>query len=161
MTTISHPAPPPREREGARQLSLAGEIERLLAAGVGITVRALDETAQADDLTLAQWRVLVVADQLEGPRVGELAERLGMSVPSTSRLVRRAEARGLVTARRAEDDRRATIVSLTPRGAVFVKAVVTRRRDLVDQALREWDTSPLAETMAGLRAIADRLGSIA
>jgi len=137
--------------------SLTHEIERLLSAGIGITTRAIDETAEAADLTLAQWRVLVVAAQGESVRVGELADRLGISVPSTSRLVRRVEARRLVTATRALDDRRATDVNLTPAGRTLVEAVVGRRRELIQRALDDGlaHQSPDAATL--LHGLADRL----
>src|SRR5512140_689774 len=92
---------------------LASEIERLLTSGIGITARAIDQTERAAELTLVQWRVLVIASQAPGLRIGELAAHLGISIPSASRLVRRIEAQGLVTARRADDDRRATNVALT------------------------------------------------
>jgi DNA-binding MarR family transcriptional regulator len=142
---------------GAATGSLTHEIERLLSAGIGITTRAIDETAKAADLTLAQWRVLVVTAQGESVRVGELADRLGMSVPSTSRLVRRVEARRLVTATRALDDRRATDVNLTPAGRTLVEAVVGRRRELIQRALDDGlaRQSPDAATL--LHGLADRL----
>jgi DNA-binding MarR family transcriptional regulator len=139
--------------------SLAHEIERLLSAGIGITTRAIDETADAADLTLAQWRVLVVAAQGGSVRVGELADRLGISVPSTSRLVRRVEARGLVNATRALDDRRATDVNLTPGGRALVEAVVGRRRELIQRALDDGPARQSPEVAALLHEVADRLAA--
>ena len=87
------------------------EVERLLSAGIGITARAIEQTPEAKDLTLLQWRVLVVAAEPSGARIGEVATHLGVSVPSASRLVRRVEARDLVTATRDAEDR----VVVTPR----------------------------------------------
>jgi DNA-binding MarR family transcriptional regulator len=76
----------------------------LLTAGIGITARAIEQTREAKDLTLLQWRVLVVAAEPSGIRIGELAAHLGVSVPSASRLVRRVEAREFVSATRDDDD---------------------------------------------------------
>ncbi|HET8784703.1 MAG TPA: MarR family transcriptional regulator, partial [Candidatus Limnocylindrales bacterium] len=87
----------------------------MLTAGIGVTARAIEQTAEAKDLTLLQWRVLVIAGQPAGVRIGELASHLGVSVPSASRLVRRVEARDLVTAARDDDDRRVTTVALSTR----------------------------------------------
>ena len=107
----------------------------MLTSGIGITARAIDQTAEAAELTLVQWRVLVIASQTEGLRIGELAAHLGISIPSASRLVRRIEAQGLVTAMRADDDRRATNIALTKAGREIVDAVVRRRRELIGLAL--------------------------
>ena len=62
---------------------------------------------------------LVVGAATDGIRVGEIAGRIGSAVPTTSRLVRRLERRGLVAAERDEADRRATLVRLTPTGDGF------------------------------------------
>lgn len=117
--------------------SFVHEVERLLTAGIGITARAIEQTPEATDLTLLQWRVLVVAAEPSGIRIGELAAHLGVSVPSASRLVRRVEARELVSATRDDDDRRVTTVAVTPRGRRLVDAVVGARRELIRHALAE------------------------
>ena len=140
---------------------LASEIERLLTSGIGITARAIDQTAQAAELTLVQWRVLVIASQVPGLRIGELAAHLGISIPSASRLVRRIETQGLVTARRADDDRRATNVALTSAGREIVDAVVRLRRELIGRALSA-DPERLPTDAARLVGqIADRLAEFA
>jgi DNA-binding MarR family transcriptional regulator len=140
---------------------LVFEIERLLSAGIGITAIALDQTPDAEELTLAQWRALVVAAGNEGVRIGELATRLGLSVPSASRLVRRVESRGLVSAARAEDDRRATNVTLTAAGRRTVDAVVGRRRRLIRLALESGTDVPSERDVGSLRELARRLGEFA
>ncbi len=129
--------------------ALVSEVERLLAAGIGITAIAIDQTPDAEELTLAQWRALVVTAGNDGLRIGELAGRLGLSGPSASRLIRRLEGRGLVSAVRAQDDRRATNVSLTPTGRGIVEAVVGRRRRLIRLAL-EQDQARTSDHSVGL-----------
>jgi DNA-binding MarR family transcriptional regulator len=140
---------------------LASEIERLLTSGVGITARAIDQTAEAAELTLVQWRVLVIASQVQGLRIGELAAHLGISIPSASRLVRRIEAQGLVTARRADDDRRATNVAVTSAGREMVAAVVGRRRQLIGRALSGDPEHLPADAAHLVGQIADRLAEFA
>ena len=148
-----HPAP--------GNTDLASEVERLLTSGIGITARAIDQTQEATELTLVQWRVLVIASQTERLRIGELAAHLGISIPSASRLVRRIEVQGLMTAVRAEDDRRATNIALTDAGRKMVDAVVRRRRELIGLALSAGpgDLSPDAALL--VRQIADRLAEFA
>jgi len=132
------------------------EVERLLTAGIGITARAIEQTPEAKDLTLLQWRVLVVAAEPAGIRIGELAVHLGVSVPSASRLVRRVDARGLVTATRDDDDRRVTTVGVSTRGRRVVDAVVGVRRDLIRRALTDIPNSqetPLLSDRAAMAAV--------
>jgi MarR family transcriptional regulator, organic hydroperoxide resistance regulator len=150
-----------RRRPTRGNADLASEIERLLTSGIGITVRAIDQTPEAAELTLVQWRVLVIASQTEGLRIGELAAHLGISIPSTSRLVRRIEAQGLVTAVRAEDDRRATNIALTRAGREIVGAVVRRRRGLIGRALSAEPEASMADAAPVVRQIADRLADFA
>lgn len=139
----------------------ADAVERLLAAGIGITARAIGESPDTSNLTLVQWRVLVIASRSQGLRIGELAGHLGISVPSASRLVRRIEARHLVTTVRAEDDRRATIVGLTEAGGRLVSDVIARRRDLIGMALRDWPRGGDPDTIALVKEISTRLAEFA
>jgi DNA-binding MarR family transcriptional regulator len=140
---------------------LASEIERLLTSGIGITARAIDQMADAAELTLVQWRVLVIASQTDGLRIGKLAAHLGISIPSASRLVRRIEAQGLVTATRADDDRRATNIALTKAGRVIVDAVVRCRRELIRLALSTEPGGLPAAAAPLVEQIADRLAEFA
>ena len=150
-----------RRRPTRRQTDLASEIERLLTSGIGITARAIDQTPEATELTLVQWRVLVIASQTEGLRIGELAAHLGISIPSASRLVRRIEAQGLMTALRADDDRRATNIALTKTGREIVEAVVRRRRKLIGLALSAEPQDQPADAVHLVGQIADRLAEFA
>jgi DNA-binding MarR family transcriptional regulator len=136
---------------------LAMAVERLLAAGIGMTAWAIGRSPRAATLTIGQWRVLVLAARIQGLRVGELAARLGMSQPSASRLVRRLETRGLVHATRSPDDRRATVVTLTDTGQVLVQDVVDRRRARVADALRDRSRGDEREATATIEGIAARL----
>jgi DNA-binding MarR family transcriptional regulator len=131
-------------------------IERLLTAGVGITARAIGSVDAASDLTLLQWRLLVLAATSRGMRVGDVAQQLGISAPSASRLVSRTAARGLVSTTRADGDRRASVVRITRVGANLVAAVMRARRRMVKTALAGIDAG--AVTSSGVVSdIADRL----
>jgi DNA-binding MarR family transcriptional regulator len=143
---------------GADDAALARSIERLLTAGIGITALAIDQIDHAADLTLPQWRVLVIASgTTHGLRVGELAAHLGVTVPSASRIVRRVESKGLVTATRADHDRRTTIVRATRVGSELVEAVVGRRRELIGLALRDRPRDEDEDPVAMLESLAGRL----
>jgi DNA-binding MarR family transcriptional regulator len=113
---------------------IIGPLELLMFGAIGMTTLALS-AASAGELTLSQWRALVVLGRRDSARVGEVAGAVGMSLPSTSRLIRRLERRGLVSTERDEGDRRATRVRLTERGRELREEVVRRRRSLMEAAL--------------------------
>ena len=136
---------------------LADAIEQLMRAAVGITTRSLTDVGAGTDLTLQQWRALVVIVGVgaAGLRVGELAASLGLAMPGASRLAARLERRGLATVTRDAADRRVAVVRPTAAGVDLWQAVVQRRRGHIVAALEAagsaWDAaSPdLVEALAG------------
>lgn len=137
-------------------LGLDDVLERVVYAAVGMTTSVLQRYAPANELTFAQWRVLVVLGAQEAPaRVGEVAARIGASGSATSRLLRRMERRGLVTSERDEQDRRGTNVRLGEAGSRIRAQVVRDRRDLIHQLLDEHGRPLPLDLQAGLAAIAE------
>ena len=114
---------------------LVETLERLVVGAVGITTVALAECAPAADLTLPQWRALLVVARGNGVRIGEIGSRVGMGLPSASRVVRRLERRGLVTTARDESDRRGTLVHPTPAGLHTWEQLVQYRRRMISDLL--------------------------
>ncbi|HEX5450794.1 MAG TPA: MarR family transcriptional regulator, partial [Candidatus Limnocylindrales bacterium] len=130
-------------------------LERIVFGAVGVTAVALQEATPAIDLTLLQWRVLVVLGEPAGPlRVGILALRIGASVPSASRLVRRMERRGLVETARDEADRRATRVGLSPAGRRVHDELIRYRRSLLARLVADRMEPLPADLPTGLAALA-------
>ncbi|HET7029115.1 MAG TPA: MarR family transcriptional regulator [Candidatus Limnocylindrales bacterium] len=129
-----------------------------MVESVGITTIALGQASPDVELSFPQWRALVVVGSThDGIRVGEIAGRIGSAVPTTSRLVRRLERRGLVTAERDEADRRATRVRLTPLGEAIRVALVDRRRELVRAALARRAGPLSTDLLTGLAEISEAL----
>jgi DNA-binding MarR family transcriptional regulator len=136
--------------------TLAHLLERIVLAGVGLTTRALTEAAPGFDLTFPQWRVLVVlGEDSDGATVSEVAGRIGVTVPATSRQLRRLARRGLVEISPDEHDRRATRARLTPTGHGTREAILAYRRRRISQRASRVTTSQA--TLRELAAIADAL----
>ncbi len=134
---------------------LLDELERLTLGTVAVTTRALSETGGPTELTFLGWRVLVLLGLGDDSfRLRDVAERLGASAPSTSRLIRRLERRKLVTTGPDPTDRRGLRVSLSPEGEHVRRAVLDRRREILTQALAE----PLSQDRdQAISQLADRL----
>jgi DNA-binding MarR family transcriptional regulator len=110
--------------------TLPGILERVVVGSVAITARAI--TAAEADLTVLQWRVLlVVGEPAEGVTVGEIATRIGAHASPASRIVSRLRRRGLVQAVRDASDARVVRVTLTDSGRALRRRVLEQRsRDL-------------------------------
>jgi DNA-binding MarR family transcriptional regulator len=128
-------------------------LEELMVGAIGMTSVAL-ASAAAGGLTMSQWRALVVIGRADQVRVGGVATAAGMSLPSTSRLIRRLQRGGLVASNRDEEDRRATLVTLTPAGRRLRDDVVRGRRVLMEQALLARGNRLPKDLSGGLAAIA-------
>lgn len=134
-------------------------LERLVFAGVALTSRALAEATPGLELTVPQWRALVVLGEApDGARVSEVASRVGGSLPGTSRLLRRLERRGLVSAQQDEQDHRATRVRLTPEGKSVRQAIVQYRRKAIHKVARA--ATPSLQLTVELERLADAIGEV-
>lgn len=96
---------------------------------VGISVRAADQVSEA---SLVQLRALTVLSELAGTNLVQLAEGMGVTVSTTSRLVDRLVAAGFVERRPSTVTRREISISLTSAG----REVLERYDDLRVRALR-------------------------
>jgi len=155
---IHEPTPGSPTRHLAAVDALAVDLERIAVGAVGLTTRALALADTGFELTFPQWRaLLVLGEGDDGARIGEVAARVGVTLPATSRLLRRLERRGLTTLAVDDQDRRATRARLTDRGRAVREAILTQRRTALREiaaALPEPDRLDLAH---GLRAIATEL----
>jgi DNA-binding MarR family transcriptional regulator len=113
------PSGPDRE-EAVRALMLASR------AFVGLTARSLAEID--GDVTLPQFRALVVL-AVRGPqRSADIAEELRVNPSTGSRMCDRLVRKGLVRRIRSSSDRRVVRLRLTPAGHDIVEQLISRRR---------------------------------
>ncbi|HEY7937598.1 MAG TPA: MarR family transcriptional regulator [Candidatus Limnocylindrales bacterium] len=136
---------------------LIGALDELVGAAVGVTTVALAQTVIGQDLTLPQWRALVVISSTDGLRVSDVAARIGMSRPSMTRLVQRLQRRGVIVAEPDPSDGRATILRATAAGMAMRVATMTGRRRLIVEALGSRPETFSPDLAHGLTAIARAL----
>jgi DNA-binding MarR family transcriptional regulator len=141
--------------------SVLDSLDRIVRAAVGLTATSLVTLAPRTELTLVGWRALAVVAGPDGPmRVGEIAQRLGTSAPSASRLVRRLEQHGYVSVERDDVDRRVALVRATESGHAMWVGVLAHRRAEIARLLAA--RAPLPSGIDdGLRAIAAALDGLA
>ncbi|GAA4916649.1 DNA-binding MarR family transcriptional regulator [Actinomycetospora succinea] len=138
------------EEPGDELVDAVMTASRALLAVVVRSLAAVDE-----DVTLPQYRALVVLGQRGGMRSAELAAALAVTPPTCTRMCGRLEGKGLVVRERPADDRRAVAVSLSPAGRALVDDVSRRRRDELRTLLAGVPTGRRAAVVEGLRSLAD------
>lgn len=142
--------------------AIADHLEGIAVGAVGLTTRALAQADAGFELTFPQWRaLLVLGEDADGARVGEVATRVGVTVPATSRLLRRLERRGLTTLSVDELDRRATRARLTDRGCSVRAAILGHRRAALREVVSALHHPERVDLREGLRAIAAELEQFA
>lgn len=84
-------------------------------------------------LPFGRFQVLQVVARYGSCRVGDIAEDLGITWGGTSKLVDRLEASSLCRRRPNPDDKRSSLIALTPAG----ERLLAKAENLADEELRE------------------------
>jgi MarR family transcriptional regulator, organic hydroperoxide resistance regulator len=118
-----------------------GPLER----SVGYHVRQLaeswedvmDQSAEAHGVTVSQWRYLRELWEEDALTVGDLTRRVGRQGPTTVVAVQLLEKAGLVTVAKSAEDRRRSLVCLTPRGKRLAETMSPLITDVNDRAMAD------------------------
>jgi DNA-binding MarR family transcriptional regulator len=97
------------------------------------------------DVTMPQFKTLMVLYNLEQATMGELAEALGTGVSTVTGIVDRLVEHGLVGRDEDPRDRRVVVGRPTPRGIALVDRLMNAVRDRVGQVLARLSDEELAE----------------
>lgn len=129
---------------------------RASRALLGVVARSVSEALQ--QITLPQFRVLVILAG-EGPlRSGAIAQRMGSHPSTFSRTVDRLVSGGWVARTPSTTSGRETIVGLTPAGASLVAEVTERRRREIADILARLAPADRARVADALELFADAAG---
>ena len=133
-----------------------GAIILASRAMVAIAVRSL--AGNPDDVTLPQYRTLVVLT-FGGPRrLADLAEALTVSPSTATRMCDRLVKKNLVSRTRDELDRREVKLAITPLGRRVVSDVIDRRRSEVRDLLRAIPVPLRRQLVSSLTLLATAAG---
>lgn len=134
-------------------------VEHTLTASralLGVVARSVAEALE--QVTLPQFRVMVLLAAEEPLRVSTLAQRMGV-VPSTfSRALDRMVAAGWLAREENPESRRETLVRLTDQGRRLVEEVTRRRRTEIQGILRRLTPAERATVAEGLAVFAAAAG---
>jgi DNA-binding MarR family transcriptional regulator len=135
---------------------LTESIIRASRAMVAVAVRSLASSDQ--DVTLPQYRTLVVLAYNGPKRLGDLASTLGVSPSTATRMCDRLVRKGLISRKRDDVDRREVNLAPTEDGLRLVEDVIERRRAEVRDILRVIPTGARAQLSSSLHVLAEAVG---
>jgi DNA-binding MarR family transcriptional regulator len=137
---------------------VVGALLALSRAFVAQTARSL--AGLDEDVTLPQFRTLVVLVSRGPQRVVDLAEELSVTSSTAVRMCNRLVRKGLVAREERPDDRRAAWITLTAAGRALVGEVMRRRREALADVIAELTlTRPLAFASV-LNALVEAVGEV-
>lgn len=148
-------------------MSVAPAVERPLFAAatdavllasravVGIAARSLPEGA---DVTMVQFRALVLLDGHGPLNAGKLAELLGVSPSTATGLCDRLAAKTLIVRTQPVGNRREVMVRLAPAGKALVDTAIAARRQEIARVLERIPIGKLAGMVEALTAFAEAAG---
>jgi DNA-binding MarR family transcriptional regulator len=146
----------PVQASGAgRERELVDAVMRASRVMVAVAVRSL---AAAGDVSLPQYRVLVLLASRGPQRAVDLAGALGVNPSSATRLIDRLARAGLVRRHRLPTDRRSSRIGLSSTGRDLVAEVNQRRRREFERLLESLPAEQHDLVITALGAVAEAAG---
>ena len=134
-------------------------VDALLQASralVGITARSL--AVVNEEVTLPQFRSLVVLATGGPQTVSALADQLAVHASTMTRMCNRLVTRGLVVRAPSAMDRREVVIALTTMGTTVVEEVMSARRQALEDVVRRIGDDERRAVIEALSRFAEAAG---
>ncbi|MBH0111891.1 MarR family transcriptional regulator [Novosphingobium sp. YJ-S2-02] len=118
---------------------------------------ALASALEGSEMDPTSWRIIMVLKQNPWMTVSDIAAQANSKLSAMTRAIQRMQSKGLVELREGQRDRRATEVTLTPRGEALVGPAVETARHVFNRAFAGFDEDKLAQLRALLGDMAQNL----
>ena len=132
----------------------------LSASRVLVAVAARSLADVAEEVTLTQYRTLVVLASRGPQNLAGLAEAVGVTPATATRMCDRLVRKDLIRRRTERDDRRQLRVALTVKGRSLVDAVTVRRRQEIGRIMSEIPVEQQAVLVQALGRLASAAGEV-
>jgi DNA-binding MarR family transcriptional regulator len=148
--------------ESALELAtLLTEVVHATKRGSGAPAQELTEAAERGGLGPRHAPVVFAVVFDNGLSVSQLAERVGLSLATTSLLVGELSRAGILTRSEDERDRRRTIVTVSDEYEEWVNAWVAQIVEPMRRALERLSPRARADFMRGLRILSEETSRVA
>jgi DNA-binding MarR family transcriptional regulator len=132
----------------------------LTASRVLVAIAARSLAEMGERVTLTQYRSLVVLASRGPQRVAELADSVGVTPPTASRMCDRLVKKRLVTRRADRRDRRQVRITLSAAGRVLVDTVTARRRAEIEKVVTSIPLEARGQIVAALGHLRETAGEV-
>ncbi len=132
----------------------------LSASRVLVAVAARSLADVAEEVTLTQYRTLVVLASRGPQSLAGLADAVGVTPATATRMCDRLVRKDLIRRRTERDDRRQLRVALTAKGRSLVDAVTGRRRQEIARIINEIPVEQQAVLVQALGRLASAAGEV-
>lgn len=132
----------------------------LTASRVFVAVAARSLAEHEAEVSLQQYRALVVLGSRGAQRPVDLAEALGVEPSTATRLCDRLVDKRLISRRRGAGDRREVRLDLSRRGRTLVESVTRRRRQEIARILAAVADAERAAVVQAFRTFATAAGEV-
>jgi len=132
----------------------------LSASRVLVAVAARSLADVAEEVTLTQYRTLVVLASRGPQNLAGLADAVGVAPATATRMCDRLVRKDLIRRRTERDDRRQLRVALTAKGRSLVDAVTGRRRQEIARIINEIPVEQQAVLVQALGRLASAAGEV-
>ena len=136
-------------------------VDAVLSASralVAVAARSLADVAE--EVTLTQYRTLIVLASRGPQNLAGLADAVGVTPATATRMCDRLVRKGLIRRRTERDDRRQLRVALTVKGRSLVDAVTVRRRQEIGRIMSEIPVEQQAVLVQALGRLASAAGEV-
>ncbi|SEC13394.1 DNA-binding transcriptional regulator, MarR family [Rhizobiales bacterium GAS191] len=142
----------------AKGLDLTDTPAFLLLLAANLMARPFADTlGRKHDLTLAEWRCMMVLASKPGLANIDVAEASGVDVMTASRALRRLARHGRLERRLDPADKRRMVGTLTQKGLQLYRTIAVSAEQRLEMLLTDLSARDRAELSRYLRAIIGRL----
>jgi DNA-binding MarR family transcriptional regulator len=130
------------------------------ASRVLVAVAARSLAGTEDQVTLPQYRALVVLASRGPQRVTDLAQELEVHTSTATRMCERLTRKELIRRDTDSDDRRTVHMALTDRGRALIDEVTARRRRDLARLVRRVPVSQRGNVVRALQSLTAAAGEV-
>ncbi len=116
-------------------------------------IRSEMRNRRTPDLSVPQFRVLTFLNRRPGASLSEVADHIGLTPPSMSKIIDGLVARRLITRQDAEDDRRRVHLALTELGKTLLESAYQDTRARLTEMIAELSSAQYSAIMNSMEAL--------
>ncbi len=140
----------------------AAQCARQVLEAVPLVMRAIRREMRRQrkpGLSVPQFRILVMVNRNQGASLSEVAEHVGLTLPSVSKMVDGLVVRDLLTRATDPGDRRRLTLSLTPAGQTSMQTAYAATQAYLAGRLATLAASEREALMQAMAALVDIFGA--